>query len=287
MSEYKERYPDDSEDLPDVGLSLEDEAMGMEEIVGIAHRVILPRPSPAPPASKPSTSQPTKIATPPVDPGAPELMRDPAKPPEGYVKLAKDEVIIKKAVLHGIKQGAELALKCQAPATFSPGAATAEDIPFEVPDPAPHQVYSDIGKNDLPTPKALRCHLRFHKGKTHYLCPRCGKHLASGRTFNMHKESCGSSDFTHNCHECGKGYHNKQSLVEHLKLKHQPAPSVEARTCPDCGVVFSLIKTMREHRAMHRGPFPCPMEDCKEEFSLPKQLNRHLREKHGYDARRY
>ena len=109
MSEYKERYPNDLEDPPDVGLSSKDEAMGMEEIVSIAHRVILSRPSPAPPVSKPSTSWPTKTATPPVDPGASELTRDPTKPPEGYVKLAKDEVIIKKAVLYGIKWGAELA----------------------------------------------------------------------------------------------------------------------------------------------------------------------------------
>ena len=106
MSEYKERYPNDLEDPPDVGLWSEDEAIGMEEIVGIARRVILSRPSLAPPASKLSTSRPTKIATPPVDPGAPELTRDPAKPPEGYVKLAKDEVIIKRAVLHEIKWGA-------------------------------------------------------------------------------------------------------------------------------------------------------------------------------------
>ena len=105
MSEYKERYPDDSEDPPDVGLSSEDEAMGMEEIVGIVCRVILSRPSPA---SKPFTSRPTKMATPPVDPGASELVRHPTKPPEGYVKLVKDEVIIKKAVLHGIKWGGGL-----------------------------------------------------------------------------------------------------------------------------------------------------------------------------------
>ena len=270
MSEYKERYPDDSKDPPDVGLSSEDEAMGMEEIVGIARRVTLSKPSPAPPASKPSTSQPTEKATPPVDPGVPGPMRDPAKPPEGYIKLAKDEVVIKKAVLHGIKLGAELALKDQVPAIFSPGAATTGDLPFKVPDPAPHQVYCDICKKDLPTPKALRHYLRFHKGKTKYLCPKCGRHLASSCTFDMHRESYGSSEFTHNCCACGKGYHNKQSLVEHLKSKHQPAPSVEDRTCPDCGVVFNLIKTMREHRATHRGPFPCPVEGCKEEFSLPK-----------------
>ena len=151
MSEYKERYPDDSEDPPDVGLSSEDEGLGMEEIVGIARRVTLSRPLPAPPAPKPSTSQPTETAV-------------PTEPPEGYIKLAKDEVVIKKAVLQGIKWGAEPALKGQAPATFSPGIATVGDIPFGVPDPAPHQVHCDICKKDLPTPKALRHHLRFHKG---------------------------------------------------------------------------------------------------------------------------
>ena len=67
MSEYKERYPDDSEDPPDVGVSSEDEAMGMEEIVGIAHGVTLSKPPPAPPAAEPSTSQPTAVLTEPPE----------------------------------------------------------------------------------------------------------------------------------------------------------------------------------------------------------------------------
>ena len=274
MSAYKLRHLDDSEDPPDVGLSSEDEATGMEEIIGVAHRVTLSRPSPAQPASAQLTSQPTRPAMPPGDPSV----------PEGCVKLASDEVVIKKAVLRGIKRGAELALKGQAPASFSLGQATAGDIPFEVPTLAPHQVHCNICRKDLPTPKALRHHLRAHKGMTHYLCPKCGKHLTSGRTWDMHKESCGSADFGQNCWECGKGYHQKQSLVEHLKAKHQLASSAANRTCSECGVVFNLLKTMREHRAVHRGPFPCSVEGCKEEFSLPKWLNRYLREKHSYNA---
>ena len=85
---------------------------------------------------------------------------------------------------------------------------------------------------------------------------------------------------------CGKGYHSKQALLQHLKV-HQPPTSVEDHTCPDCKQVFNLVKTMREHRATHRGPFPCPVEDCPAVFSLPKCHNRHLREKHGFDSRRY
>ena len=151
--------------------------------MGVAHRVALPRPSPA---SAPLTSQPTRPVTPPGEPCV----------PEGYVKLAGNEVVIKKAVLRGIKRGAELALKGQAPASFSLGQAMAGDIPFEVPAPAPLQVHCDICRKDLATQKALRCHLRVHKGMTHYLCPKCGKHLTSGHMWDMHNESCGSADFS-------------------------------------------------------------------------------------------
>ena len=103
---------------------------------------------------------------------------------------------------------------------------------------------------------------------------------------DIYKASCGSKDFPYNCQTCSKGYHTKQALVQHLKFHHPPASEKE-RTCPDCKVVFNLVKTMREHRATHRGPFPCPVEDCPAVFSLPKHRNHHLREKHGFDARRY
>ena len=124
----------------------------------------------------------------------------------------------------------------------------------------------------------------MHLGKTNYICKTCGKHLASSHTYDMHMESCGSTEYAHNCLTCGKGYHMKQVLMEHLKSNHQPVPPVSDRTCPQCGEVFNLVKTMREHIAVHRGLYPCLVEDCPKIFSFPKHLNRHLREKHGYDA---
>ena len=73
--------------------------------------------------------------------------------------------------------------------------------------------------------------------------------------------------------------------MAHLKAKHGPAPTVEELTCPTCGKVFRLIKTMREHLAKHKGPYPCPMEGCDDgPFSLPKHLNRHLAIKHVFAA---
>ena len=171
MSEYKVRHPDDSEDPQDVGLSSRDEATGMEEVIGVARRIVPSRPSPAQLAPTLSASRST-------DPDV----------PEGCVKLAGDEVVIKKAVLQGIKRGAELALRGQAPASFSLGQVTAGDLPFKVPAPAVHQVFCDLCHKDFPTSKALRHHLRVHKGLTRYLCSKCGKHLASSHTWEMHKD---------------------------------------------------------------------------------------------------
>ena len=114
----------------------------------------------------------------------------------------------------------------------------------------------------------------MHRGKTHHMCKKCGKHLASSHMMDMHEISCGSTEFAHNCKTCGRGYHTKQVLVQHLKV-HRPLASREERTCPDCKVEFKLVKTMREHWATHRGPFPCPVEDCPAIFSLPKCHNRH------------
>ena len=113
----------------------------MEEQIGIAHRVTVSWLSPT---TKPSLSQPTRPATPPASP---------AEPREGYVKLGKDEVVINKAVLQSIKWGTELALKGQAPASFSVGMATAGDIPFKVPQPAKHQVHCDLCRKDCLLPR--------------------------------------------------------------------------------------------------------------------------------------
>ena len=104
------------------------------------------------------------------------------------------------------------------------------------------------------------------------------------KVWDMHEASCGSRDFPHNWKTCGKEYHTKQALVQHLKV-HHPLASKEEHTCPECKVEFNLMKTMREHQATHKGSFP--VEDCPTMFSLPKCHNCHPHEKHGFDARRY
>ena len=253
----------------------------MREEIGIARWIAHPVRSVLPPYSQGrAVSPPSEDRTPSSSTSGPS-----GEPPAGFVRLGPDEVVFKKAVLRGIKRGAELALKGRVPTTFSMG-ASAGDVPFAIPKPSKNEVHCTFCRKDFSSAKALRQHLRIHVGKSVYKCPRCGRHLASRATMEMHQRSCGIQDCPHNCVTCGKDYHSKQALLQHLKV-HQPPASVEDRTCPDSKQVFNLVKTMREHRATHRGPFPCPVEDCPAVFSLPKRHNRHLREKHGFDSRRY
>ena len=119
MSTYKIRHPDDTDDPQDVGLSSDDEATGMREEIGIAQRIAHPVRSVSPPYSQGrAVSPPAEDQTPLSGTSGPS-----GEPPAGFVRLGPDEVVIKKAVLRGIKRGAELALEGRVPATFSMGAS--------------------------------------------------------------------------------------------------------------------------------------------------------------------
>ena len=116
MSAYKIRHPDDTDDPPDVSLSSDDEATGMEEQIGIAWQITVSHPERSVP---PSYSQ-GRAASPPADDQAPSTSTSgpSGEPPASFVRLGPDEVVIRKAVLCGIKRGAELALKGKLPASF-------------------------------------------------------------------------------------------------------------------------------------------------------------------------
>ena len=228
MSAYKIRHPNDT---PDVGLSSDDEATGMEEQIGIPQRITVSHPERS---VSPSYSQ-GRAASPPADDQAPSTSTSglSGEPPVSFVRLGPDEVVIRKTVLRGIKRGAKLALKNKLPTSFSAGSASAGDVPFAVPKPGKHEVHCTFCRKDFPSAKALRRHLCMHEGKLVHVYPKCGKHLVSRVTMEMHQSSCGSQDYPHNCATCGKGYHSKQALLQHLKT-HQPPASVEEHTCPDC-----------------------------------------------------
>ena len=154
MSAYKIRHPNDTDDPKDIGLFLDDEAAGMREQIGIAQRIMVSHPdrSVLPPYSQ------GRAATPPAEDRAPSTgtLGPSGEPLAGFVRLGPDEVVIKKAVLRGIKMGAELTLESHLPTAFSVGSASAGDVSFAIPKPSKDEVHCTFCRKDFPSAKALR-----------------------------------------------------------------------------------------------------------------------------------
>ena len=256
-STYKERHPDDTNDPGAVGVSSEDEAEGMEEVLGISRRLQKPMPS----SAEPSTAK-----SGPATPAVPEE--------EGIIQVQRKDLRRAQGILKDILAGKRVRMST---------GASSQDVPFEVPTVQPGEKDCQLCHQST---RSLRHHMKAHTGETGWSCSSCNKIPTSRAMRDLHLKSCGQEK-GHWCRDCNKGYTTKQVLVAHLKAKHGPAPSVEELTCPTCGKIFKIVKTMREHLATHKGPFHCQVEGCQAgPFSLPKRLNWHLEEKHGFSTRK-
>ena len=256
-STYKSRHPDDTDDPDAVGGSSEDEAEGLEEIPGVSHHLQKP-PRPEP------TLEPTPTPTP-----------VPAEE-EGVIKMQKRDLKRAQGILKDILAGRKIR---------AGSGASCEDVPFQVPIVEAGDKDCSLCCQFFSLTKALRHHMKTHTGEMGWVCEKCSKVLSTRAMLNLHVAGCGKQDKQHNCQACGKGYTTKQALVAHIKAKHCPPPTTKELTCPICEKVFKVLKMMHEHIATHKGPFPCPVEGCTNgPFSLPKQLNRHLAERHGFSA---
>ena len=257
LSTYKTHHPDDTDDPEEVGGSSEDEAEGLEEILGVSHHLQKPpQPEPVP--------EPTPIPS------------SASTEEEGVIKVQKKDLKRAQSILKDILAGRKVR---------AASGASCDDVPFEVSTVEAGDKDCNLCHQSFSSTRALRHHIKTHTGETGWVCDKCAKILSTKAMLDLHTASCGKRDKQHNCQSCNKGYTTKQALMAHLKAKHGPVPTVEELTCPTCGKVFRLIKTMREHLATHKGPYPCPVEGCDDRpFSLPKHLNRHLAKKHGFAA---
>ena len=250
---YKSHHPDDTDNPDTLGVSSEDEADGMEDILGVSRRL-----------NKPS----------PTEPLLPELA---VPEEEGMIRVPKKDLKRVQGILKDILAGRRV---CPS------AGATQEDVPFQVPEVQAGDTSCELCHQSFKSTCLLRRHMKTHTGDTEWSCDWCGKVLVSKVMYEPHMKSC-SQEKGHWCQECNKGYTTKQALVAHLKVKHSPAPTVEQLTCPISSKVFKVIKTMREHMASHKGPFHCRVKGCSAGlFLLPKHLNRHMEEKHRFSARK-
>ena len=158
---YKSHHPDDTDEPNDVGESSEDEAEGMEEVLGVTRRLYKPSPAQPSPA-QPSPAQPS--------PEDRDIIRVPRRDLKWAAKLLQDLSAGKKVKL--------------------PVSASRGEVPFTVPDVMAGETDCALCHQAFKSTRSLQRHMRTHTGETGYSC-QCGKVLASRIMLDLHKKSCG------------------------------------------------------------------------------------------------
>ena len=133
-SMYKAWHPDDTDDLDAVGGSSEDEAEGMEEVLGISRHLQRPAEPEPSPASPTPPSAPTK---------------------EGVIRVQKKDLKRAQGILGDILAGRKVR---------AVSGASCEDVPFQIPTVQAGDRDCSLCHQSFASTKALRHHLKTHTG---------------------------------------------------------------------------------------------------------------------------
>ncbi|XP_058058129.1 zinc finger protein 34-like [Anopheles bellator] len=128
----------------------------------------------------------------------------------------------------------------------------------------------------------LRSHYRSH-GFPHG-CNVCGKRFSTDTGFLKHRGTHHSGELV--CEECGRQFHNRKSLVNHMN-RHE-ALRKESYKCDICEKVFGNRPRLVRHLRVHTGEKPYPCRFCDRRFNDSHQQQRHERfhrtEKNGHQC---
>ena len=265
-SHWKIAHPSDTEDERNVGLSSEDEAEGLEVAPGVARR---------------GTG----------GPAAPEPQPAPVPAP---VRVADDEVVIKKRALQRMKQQMSALLRGEDLPKGAQGREVAE-VPYEVPSVPRGETTCPVCRQSFKSHHRVKVHMGVHRGEK-FPCGKCGKVLASKRYWRDHTQSCVKGK-TVACPMCNKPFASAQSMHKHHKAQHGADSVVPPGRfiCPFCGKSFRVKKTWSEHKPYcannpdRKGPYFCRVTGCTmadHPFPRIRNLNCHMVAIHGWKERR-
>ena len=287
MSTHKGANPTDSDDYEDIGLSSEEEAEGLEEVEHIRRKYNKPAP-PAPPIPPP----------PPPLPDLPAVTTSEAIPTTSTTTVSVPRSALQEVhALLGRLLG-------------QPG-QSAPDVPLGEPHPPPPSVgnpfnvtrakhgekFCKVCKRGFWSTETLRKHQKTHTGQQKWTCtnPDCGRKLASKRSFDTHKLTCGvDKRFFCRRKGCKSKFATRAGLDAHQST-HKKLSKKEG-VCQFCKKDdFWRAKSLKDHirycdkNPDHVGPFPCPFEGCPRgpanPFARTRNLNQHMKNAHDYDPK--
>ena len=133
---YKSRHPKDTDDLDTVGMSSEDEAEGMGDILGVSRRL---------------------NKSPPAEPSLPE---PPILEEEGMIKMLKQDLKRAQGILKDILAGRRVHVT----------RATWEEVPFKVPEVQTGDTNCELFRQSFKSTRSLCHHMKTHTGDTGWSC---------------------------------------------------------------------------------------------------------------------
>ena len=136
-STFKSCHPDDADEPGDVGGSSEDEATGMEEVLGITRRLDKPSPAQPSPASPSPAPEPTS-----------SVLDD-----EMTVRVPKKDLKWAAKLLQDLSAGKRVKI---------PARTSRDEVPFEVPDVGAGDTDCVLCCQSFKSTRSLRQHMKTH-----------------------------------------------------------------------------------------------------------------------------
>ncbi|XP_073467919.1 uncharacterized protein [Aquarana catesbeiana] len=141
--------------------------------------------------------------------------------------------------------------------------------------PAPHSVDGPSYSSYPEEPQTVRDGAVLPTEKS-FSCTECGKCFHFKSNLNEHIRSH-TGEKPYSCPECGKSFSAKSSLYKHQRSHTGEKPY----SCPECGKCFSDNSSFNRHQRSHTGekPYSCP--ECGKCFSDKSHLYKHQRSHTG------
>ena len=121
-----------------------------------------------------------------------------------------------------------------------------------------------------------------HSCSTSFPCEECGKVYHNKNSLGVHRhrehrqsgqKNTGTTSFS--CEECGKICHNKNSLYIH---RHRHKKAGQKYTCDECGKQFDLEDSFKKHLRVHQ-----PMTQCPQCGKMVRNIRQHISISHTED----
>ncbi|CAG5000111.1 unnamed protein product [Parnassius apollo] len=119
------------------------------------------------------------------------------------------------------------------------------------------------------------------KDDNQLLCQLCGADQNNPAKYKEHMREHASMAI-HKCQICAKTFSDKSNYCKHVKVHN-----LYSFICDKCGKKFHLKKCLIDHLQMHESRPPASCLQCDMSFSTGSKLKRHLKYKHMRDCRYY